>query len=242
MTRLLLLAAVIAACFPFGASAFTADELIAKNIAARGGMGKLEALKSVHFTGTLKPGGGVEFGVSEVVKRGGMIRDEISVQGLTIVQAYDGKEGWHINPLQGRKDPERVPADDMKNLVDQADLDGPLVDYKAKGNKVEYLGTEDVDGSQAHKLRVTKPNGDKKIIFLDPDYFLAIRELDQRQVHGREVELETDFGDYEKVEGVYLPFEIAAGGKGDSEKAQLVIDKAEANVAADDAQFHFPAK
>jgi hypothetical protein len=239
MRRLFLLAALC--MVSFAANAFTADELIAKNVAARGGMGKIEALKSVHVTGTFKPGGGVEFGFEQTIKRG-MVRTEISVQGLTIVQAYDGKEGWSINPLQGRKDPERLPADNVKGLADQADLDGPLVNYKGKGSKVEYLGTEDVDGSEAHKLRVTQANGDKKIIYLDPDYFLEIRRLDQRQIHGRLVEQEIDYGDYEKVEGVYMPFEVAAGGKGDTEKAAVVIDKAEPNVAADDAQFHFPAK
>ena len=241
MRKLSLLAALLCASLPLAAGAFTADELIAKNIEARGGSGKLSALKSVHFTGTFKPGGGVEFAFAQTIKRG-MVRNEISVQGLTIVRAYDGKEGWVINPLQGRKDPERLAADDIKGMADQADLDGPLVDYKGKGSKVEYLGTEDVDGSDAHKLRVTKANGDKKIIYLDPDYFLEIRELDQRVVHGRQIEQETDFGDYEKVEGVYMPFEIAVGGKGDTEKAQVVIDKAEANAAADEAQFHFPAK
>ncbi len=240
MKRLFLLAA-FASFLPLAAHAFTADELIAKNIAARGGAAKLAAVKSVHYTGTFKPGGGVEFGFSQTVKRGGMVRNEFVVQGLTIVNAYDGKDGWRINPLQGRKDPERLSADDVKNLIDQADLDGPLVDYKVKGNKVEYLGTEDVDGSEAHKLRVTKANGDKKIIFLDPDYFLTIREIDQQMIHGHQVEQESDFGDYEKVDGVFMPFEIGVGGKGDPEKAQIIIDKADANIAADDAQFHFPA-
>jgi outer membrane lipoprotein-sorting protein len=241
MRKTSMLAALLCACLPLGAAAISADELIAKNIEARGGASALAALKTVRYTGTFKPGGGIEFGFTQIVKRGG-VRNELAVQGLVIVQAYDGKEGWAINPLQGRKDPERMPADDIKSLVDQADLDGPLIDYKAKGNKVEYLGTEDVDGSDAHKLRVTQANGDKRIVFLDPDYFLTIREITQRQVRGREVESEVDFGAYEKVDGVYVPFEIAAGPRGATEKGTLVIDKAEPNVTADDALFRFPAK
>jgi len=240
MTRLFLLAA--ASVLPFAAHAFTADELIAKNIEARGGAAKLAALKSVHYTGTFKPGGGVEFGFSQTIKRGGMVRNEFVVQGLTIINAYDGKDGWRINPLQGRKDPERLSADDVKNLIDQADLDGPLVDYKAKGNKVEYLGTEDVDGSEAYKLRVLEKNGDKRVIFLDPDHYLAIRTLYQRMIRGHEVETEVDYGDYEQVNGVYFPFEVAAGPKGEPDKAQFVADKIEANLPLDDAMFHFPAK
>ncbi len=240
MRRIPLLAALLCA-LPVLANAYTADELIAKNTEARGGAAKIAALKSVRYTGAFKPGNGVEFGFTQMV-RPGMIRNEISSQGLTIIQAYDGKDGWAINPFQGRKDPERLPPDRTKDLVDQSDLEGPLLNYKAKGNKVEYLGTEDVDGSDAHKLRVTQKNGDKRIVYLDPDHFLAIREVDQRQVYGREVEQEIDFGDYELVEGVYVPFEIGFGDRGSSEKGQLVIDKAEANVAFDEVLFHFPAK
>lgn len=236
-----LLAALFCAVLPLAAAAISADELIARNIEARGGASRLEALKSVRYSGIYKSGSGIEFGFKQIIKRG-MVRNEFDVQGLVIVQAYDGKEGWAINPLHGRKDPERMPADDIKDLADQADLDGPLVDYRAKGNKVEYLGTEDVDGSDAHKLRVTQANGDKTIVFLDPDYFLTIREITQRQVRGREVESEVDYGAYEKVEGVYVPFEIASGPRGATEKGTLLIGKAEPNVAVDDALFRFPAK
>lgn len=242
MRKTSLLAALICACLPLAAAAYTADELIAKSTAARGGSDKLAALKSVRCSGIYKPGGGVELAFTQMVKRPAMVRDEFALQGLSVVQAYDGREGWQINPFQGRKDPERMPADDIKDLVDDADLDGPLVQYQAKGNKVEYLGTEDVDGSDAHKLRVTQANGDKRLIYLDPDYFLPIRVLYQRQIHGREVEQEMDLGDYEKVDGVYLPFEIAVGPKGATDKAEIIIDKAEANVPLDDALFHFPAK
>jgi hypothetical protein len=242
MRRTSLLAALVCACLPLLANAYSADELIAKNIDARGGAGTLSAIQSLRYTGKFQPGGGVEFLFSQIVKRPGMVRNELSLQGLTIVQAYDGKEGWRINPFQGRKDPERLSADDLKELIDNADFDGPLVNYRAKGNRVEYLGTEDVDGSSAHKLRVTEAGGDKRIIYLDPDYFLPIRVLYQRQIHGREVEHEVDFGDYEKVNGVFIPFEIAVGDKGSNEKAQIIIDKVEANAAYDDAQFHFPSK
>jgi hypothetical protein len=227
---------------PVSAGAYTADELIAKNIEARGGSAKLAAVQSLRLAGRLNAGGGLELEFAQMTKRPGMTRNEVSLQGMTAVQAYDGKEGWQIQPFQGRKDPEKMAADDYKSLVDDSDLDGPLVNYKAKGNKVEYLGTEDVDGSEAHKLRVVQSNGDKRLIYLDPDYFLAIRVLYQRQVRGREVEQEVDLGDYEKVNGVYLPFAIGVGPKGSTEKAQILIDKAEANLPLEDALFHFPKK
>src|ERR1041384_6847960 len=109
MRRTPLLAALLCAGLPLLAHAITADELIAKNVAARGGADKLKAIATLKITGTYKPGGGVEFGVVNYNKRG-MARDEYSLQGLTVIQAYDGKDGWQVNPFQGRKDPERMSA------------------------------------------------------------------------------------------------------------------------------------
>jgi hypothetical protein len=115
------------------------------------------------------------------------------------------------------------------------------VDYKAKGYTLDYLGTEDVDGTEAHKLRVTRPNGDVTYVYLDPDYFLEVRAVNRRIEHGVPNETVIDYGDYEKVNGVYFPFARESGPKGSTERRKVQFDKAEANVAADDALFHFPA-
>src|SRR5262249_22631225 len=148
--------------------------------------------------------------------------------------------GWRISPFRGRIDPEKLSADDTKQLKMNADIDGPLVDYKSKGNTVEYLGTEDVDGTDAHKLKVTLKTGDVRYIYLDPDYFLEIREVDQIRVRGAQEEEETDLGNYEQVEGVYFPFSIESGPKGEPKDAKITIEKVEANPDLDDQLFHFP--
>ena len=135
----------------------------------------------------------------QIKKRPDDVRTEASLQGMTQIEAYDGKEGWRVSPFFGRRDPERMSADDVKALVEDAEMDGPLVDWQAKGNAVEYLGTEDVDGTPAHKLKVTRKNGDVSFVYLDPDHFLEIRVLTQRTRHGAYEEVETDLGDYEKV-------------------------------------------
>ncbi len=155
--------------------------------------------------------GQIEFGVTEMKKAPDSVREEFSLQGMTAVQAYDGKNGWKISPFQGRKDPEKMSADETKSLIEDAEIDGPLVDWKEKGSTVEYLGTEDVDGTLAHKLKVTRKNGDVNYVFLDPDHFLEIRIVSQRTEHGAQVETETDLSDYEKVNGVYLPISIESG-------------------------------
>lgn len=226
-----------------GAFAFTADELAARNAAARGGLEKLNAIHSLRLTGKLRVNGGtVELGYTELLKRPDSIRYEAQLQGLTRVQAYDGKQAWQINPFQGRKDPERLSADDAKALGENAaDFTGVLVDYKAKGYTLDYLGTEDIDGTQAHKLRVSRSNGDLTYVYLDPDYFLEIRTVNRRIEHGVPNETVTDYGDYEKVAGVYMPFSLESGPKGSSQRLTMQIEKAEANVPAEDALFAFPA-
>lgn len=220
----------------------TAGQLVEKNIAAKGGREALDALQSVRLTGRMLVNQGqLELGFTKTKKRGNLVRAEVSLQGLTMVQAYDGTQAWQIAPFQGRKDPEKMSADDAKALIEDSDLTGFLVDWKAKGSTIEYAGREDVDGTLAHKLKVTLKNGDVAWVYLDPDHFLEIRIVSQRIERGAQVEVETDLGDYEKVGGVFLPFSIEAGRKGSTSKQKIVISKGEANPVLDEAQFKFPA-
>jgi len=223
--------------------AYTADELAAKNVAAKGGLDKLNAIQSLRLSGKLLVNGGaLELGYVTLIKRPGSIRYEALLQALTQIQAYDGTQAWQINPFQGRKDPEKLSVDDAKGLGEDAvDFAGPLVDYKTKGYTLDYLGTEDVDGTEAHKLRVTRPNGDLTYVYLDPEYFLEIRTVNRRIEHGVPNETVTDYGDYEKVDGVYFAFEQDSGPKGSSDRQRVRFEKAEANVPAADTQFQFPA-
>jgi hypothetical protein len=227
------------------APAPTADDIIARQIAARGGLDKLKAIQSLKFEGTvLVYGGAIRLHVTELKKRPGLVRDEASLQGLTQVEAYDGTGGWQIQPFQGRRDPERMSADDSKELADEADIDDPIVGYKAKGGAVEYLGREDVDGTAAYKLRLTEKSGDQLTYFIDTDTLMTIRIASKRLLRGREENTVTDYGDYEKVGGVYFPFESESGplGASDQEKTKVIFDAGEAGVAVDDAKFRMGGK
>jgi hypothetical protein len=220
----------------------TLETLVAKNVEAKGGADAIKALQSVRLSGKMLVNEGqIEFTYTQIKKRPGEVRTELTLQGMTVIQAYDGKEGWKVSPFQGRKDPEKMSADDTKSLMEDAEIDGPLVDWKAKGSTVEYIGTEDVDGTMAHKLKVVRKNGDVNFVYLDPDHFLEIRILTQRVEQGAQVEVETDLGDYEKINGVFIPFSEEAGRKGSPDKQKIIIEKAEPNVPVDDAVFHFPA-
>ena len=247
-SRLILLfifgALIASAAFGQDESQPTVDELVSKNIEAKGGATALRDLQSLRLTGKLlvQNGGEIELGYVDIKKRPDEVRTEASLQGMTQIQAYDGKEGWKVSPFFGRKDPERMSADDVKALIEDSEIDGALVDWKTKGSTVEYLGTEDVDGTPAHKLKVVRKNGDVSFVFLDPDHFLEIRVLTQRTRHGAYEEVETDLGDYEKGGGVFVPTSIEFGRKGAPDKQRIIIDKVEANVPVDDTIFHFPGQ
>src|SRR5881296_3328677 len=202
----LILAALIApTIFAQDKTQPTADELVSKNIEAKGGATALHDLQSLRLAGKLlvQQGGQIELSYLQIKKRPDAVRTEVSLQGMTQIEAYDDKEGWKVSPFFGRKDPERMSADDDKALIEDTEIDGALVDWQTKGSSVEYLGTEDVDGTLAHKLKVVRKNGDVSFVYLDPDAFLEIRMTTQRVEQGAQVEVETDVGDYEKIAGVF---------------------------------------
>ncbi len=226
------------------AQALTADELIARNAAARGGLDKLEAIKTLKAEGKMRFIGGfgsIDLTFVQYKQAPDSIRTEATVQGLTQVQAWDGHEAWQISPFQGRRDPERISDDDAKSLADDAPIAGSLIGYKERGAQVVYLGTEDVDGTNAYKLKVAFKNGDVEFVYLDPDHYVEIRTVGQRKVRGTETEDITDYGDYERVDGVYFPFSIDTKTRGDGGEVVLTVDKAQANVPMDAALFAFPA-
>ena len=217
------------------------DDLVAKNIEAKGGAAALKAIETIRFEGRMVVNQGqVELTYTQIKKRPGKTRTDAVLQGMTAVQSYDGASGWKIYPFQGRKDPEKMSADEAKSLIEEAEIGGPLEDWKAQGKTLTYLGTEDVEGTAAHKLKVVRKNGDVSFVYLDPDHFLEIRVIDQRIEQGAKVEVETDLGDYEKVNGVYFPFSVEAGSKGSTDKQKIILVKGEANVPIDDAIFQFP--
>lgn len=219
----------------------TADELIAKNIEAKGGIEKIKAIKTVRMTGKFEGGGGFTATVGQENARPDLVRETLTLQGMTQVQAYDGKTGWQIQPFGGKKDPELLGEDDLRDLLLDADFDGPLVDYKEKGNTVEYLGHDEVDGDDALRLRVTLKNGDLIYYYLDPDTYLEIRTEIQQFVRGSVRERVMGFGSYKPVAGVMHPFSISQGTKGHPEDQTTTVQKMEANVPIDPKDFALPA-
>jgi hypothetical protein len=235
---------VLIAVFCCAASSFlraqTADELIAKNIEARGGMEKIQDIKTLRMTGKFEGGGGFVAAVGQENQRPDLIRETFSLQGMTAVQAYDGSTGWQIQPFGGKKDPELMGEDDLRDLLLDDDFEGPLVNYKEKGSTVEFLGHDTVDGDDALRLKITLKNGDIIYDYLDPDTFIEIRRDIQQFIRGSVRERVMTFGSYKPVDGVMFPFSIGQGTKNHPDDQIMTIRKMEANVTIDPADFMLP--
>jgi hypothetical protein len=220
----------------------TADEIVNKNIEAHGGVEKMKALSSVKMTGKATVGQGIEVVVSVSKRRPGAFRMEMTLQGKTMVKAFDGTKGWFIEPFStGSSDPQEMPADQAKEIADMADFDGPLFDYKSKGHTVEVVGKEDFEGTPAYKLKITHNSGKVSFVFIDADSFLELAMTMKRKINDQEIEASVTFGDYKPVNGVMIPHSIEQKAVGMPGGLSMVFESAEANTITDDSIFKMPA-
>src|SRR5262252_6143579 len=239
MHRILFLTAVLVVT-AVTAAAQTADDIVAHYLNAVGGMEKIQAVKSLRRTGKFIGSGGFEAAIVQENKRDASVREEFLLQGMTGVNAYDGKTGWKIEPWNGKKDPEALGEEEMKEIVEDADFDGPLVDYKRKGYQVEFAGMDKFEGTDAYKVRVRKPCGDTYTYYLDTDFYMPIKIDVKRIVRGEERFYEAALADYKLVNGWYLPYSVETNVKGQQDKSKYIYEKIEANVAIDDSRFAMP--
>jgi outer membrane lipoprotein-sorting protein len=192
------------------------------------------------MTGRATAGPGRQAIVRREIARPGLIRTELEFQGMTGVWAWDGSAGWRVSPLDGGFEAEALPADEAASLAEQADLEGPLVDWKAKGHAVEVVGQETLPGGPAHRLKVTPKSGAPRTVWVDTATGLVVRTESTRKVRGREVVLETAFGDYQKTAGVAFARSIETGVAGRPRRLRVVVETVEVNPALDDSRFRTP--
>ena len=228
------LSALVLACATTPVAAQDAKSLVAKNLEARGGEAALASIKSIRFEGRTIFPGDFELTYKETraqLGQGAASRLDLTVQGLDLVQAYDGHgDAWKINPFQGRKDPEKMSSDEAREMADSSLIEGPLVASRTDGSQVQYLGRDDFDGTLAYKLKVIQKDGDQFTYWLDPDTFLEIKVEETRRIRGATHTTETELGDYEKVAGIYFPMSIESWTQGDSQRQRTIIATSEANA------------
>jgi outer membrane lipoprotein-sorting protein len=241
MSRNVLLSLCAAALLAVSAFGQTADDVLDKSFAAMGGKAKMKALQSMRLTGKMKMGP-MEAPMTITKARPSDIRVDFTIQGMTGTQAYDGTNGWLLLPFTGNKDAQKMPDAMVKDFRSEADFDGPTFDYKAKGNKVDFAGKTDVEGTPAYKLHLTTKEGRESDIFYDAETYLPIRVEATHNVNGQEMETETILGDYKSVDGLMFPYSTESHVKGKEGVGQAIaIEKIELNPKVDTAMFAMPA-
>jgi hypothetical protein len=219
----------------------TAEELVRRNLEAKGGLEKIKAIKSLRMTGKVQQGG-FTADVGEEAVAPNLLRQNYTVQGMTAIQAYDGKVGWKVSPFEGRKDAELAGEEELRDLIEDADFYGPLVDYQAHGTKIEFIGHDTIDGDDVYRLKATLKNGDIYYYYLDPETFLEVRTERVQFIRGAVHETVIDCGSYKLVAGVYFPFTVEESSKQNpGSQSKITFDKIEANVAIDPSEFKMPA-
>jgi hypothetical protein len=223
-----------------GAPEPSLDEIVARHLAARGGRETLAALRSVRMAGRAEAGPGRQAIVRREIARPGLIRTEIEFQGTTGVYAWDGRTGWRVSPLDGSLEAEPLPDDEAEAAAEQADIEGPLVDWKAKGHALELIGAEAGPSGAAHHLRITLASGAVRDLWLEAATGHLVRAESARRHRGREVVVETVYGDYRSVGGVAFPHAIESGLRGRPGRLRIVVESIETNPALEATRFQMP--
>lgn len=223
----------LTALIAFQANAQTVDEVIDKHIEALGGKDKVSSLKSVRMETNLSVQGMDIPVVNTKVHNVGQ-RVDISAMGMDGYVINTPTQGWTFMPFMGQSAVEAMPEEQVKEGVDQLDLQGPLFNYKDKGNTVELQGKETIDGVEAFKLKLTNKAGKARTMYIDSKNYYVIREVVKQTVMGQEQEVTFNYSNYKKTDDGYLfPYSISgAFGQGD-----MTVNKIEVNKTIDEKLF-----
>jgi outer membrane lipoprotein-sorting protein len=219
----------------------TADQIVQKHVEALGGLAKVNAIQSLVVTGKASILGQTEAPLTIQVKRPNLLRLEIVFQGKKVVQAFDGVTAWTINPML-TSEPKQSSEEDTRAAQESSDfIGGNLVDYRSKGNTVELVDKEEIEGVAVYKLKITKKSGSIEFDYLDAKSFLPIKTEGRRTQLGTEVLYESKIADYKPVEGVLMPFSVRQMVNGRL-AMEITIEKMDANIPLDAAVFKMPVK
>jgi len=216
------------------------DEIVERYVAARGGLNRIRSIQTLRQTGHVTAGANRRGLVTRELKRPARTRFEFTVQGVTAVYVSDGRQGWRVSPFDGVMDPTPLSDEVVREAAEQADIEGPLVDWKVKGHRLELVGREVVGGREAYKLELSLAGGQVRHEYVDTKTFHLVRTDSTRQVRGRSVRIETTYGDFRKKGGVLFPHLIEVAAAGRPQRLRVVVDEIEINPPLSDARFGMP--
>ena len=218
------------------AAAQTVDEVVAKNLQARGGLDKIKSIQTIKQVARLNSQG-MEIGMTMYGKRPNMTRKELVMGPQRILYVFDGTTAWTVNPLAGSTEPTVITGPEIEGIRQEAEFDSPFVDYKTKGFTIELVGTETAGAKRLHHLKLTLKNGATQDCYLDADTGLEARTVSPSPMGT----LEEEFADYRDVQGLKMPFSVRTLQNG-KRVAEITVERIELNGAIDDALFKKPAR
>lgn len=222
------------------AQAVTLEEIVANNIKARGGQAAIDAIKTLKFEGSVSvPAQGLELTITMMYKRPGKMKSVTTMQGMSMIQASDGKEGWGINPMMG-PDAQKVPSEQFAELAEQAEFEGDIVSAQRRGLAMELVGTEDVEGETAYKVKITRKDGKATFTFIDAVTYLEMKTETEMDMGMGPMKIDNVMSDYRDVNGVKFPFSMTQMSGGQTYSI-VTVTKAVANEMIADSEFAFPA-
>lgn len=214
------------------------DEVLAEHFSATG-QDNILKVNSQKVTGKVIQSG-LEIPFVQYAKRPGKVRIEATLQGLTLIQTFNGTEGWVINPFAGVTTPQPMTEDQLRSIKYQADSDGMLWNWKDKGYQVTLEGKEDMEGTSCYKIKLVTEPGDVFTFYIDADTYIMLRQNAKIKVMGNESESDNYYSNYSMVEGIAMP------GKAETKiNGQLVVtmifEKMELNPELEDTMFDKPS-
>jgi hypothetical protein len=223
------------------ASAQTVDDIIAHYLSSRGGVDKIKSIKTERISGTISFGPDIQGPFYLERKRPLKLHMEITLNGLTLIRVYDGKtSGWVYNPFDpnvSKPTVQPMSASEISNIYDEADFDGPFIDYKDKGNKIEFVGKDNVLGKPAYKLKLTNKTGDVSYFYFDATEGFLLKWEGMRKANNKDVPWETFFHDFRDINGLKYPFLIESDSPGTEQTQRIAAEKIEVNIPIEDARF-----
>jgi outer membrane lipoprotein-sorting protein len=235
---------MIGAASPEAPANLTAAQIIEKNVSAKGGLQAWRAVQTISFSGKMDAGGKQKVQLPFVLekKRPRKTRIELVFANDTAVQVYDGTNGWKLRPYLGRRDVEPYSPEELKSASFESDVDGPLVDYTAKGNSVELEGVEKVEEHDAYKLKLTMNGGQVQHIWVDAETFLEVKvEGTPRRMDGKMRPVWIYLRDYKSVNGLMIPYVIETAVQGYKDTHKLIVENVVVNLKLDDSLFTKPS-
>jgi hypothetical protein len=216
------------------------EGVVSGALAALGGAERLRACQTRLTVGKISFDGGGANPFTVEQKRPRRLHMEVFFPSGVLVRAFDGERGWLANPFAENREPQPMSAEETRNVAEEAEFDDPLLDWQARGSRVELLRSELVDGRKADRLRVTTKSGLVQELLLDALTHLRVGWEGTRQANGKETLFLSSFKDYRRISGLLFPFRISSRAIGNENRQEIVLTRVELDVPIADARFAMP--